>query len=107
MKLAVPHFAALIVRDDVCIVDVRSAAEYRDDGHLPGAINIPVQTILAHAASLAGYATIACICATGTRSQSAVRLLRSAGMAHVYDIVGGYAAWHEAGCVVSPGVVPA
>ena len=54
MKLAVPHFAALIDRDDVCIVDVRRAAEYRDDGHLPGAINIPVQTILAHVASLAG-----------------------------------------------------
>jgi rhodanese-related sulfurtransferase len=107
MKLEVPHFAALIDRDDVCIVDVRSATEYRDDGHLPGAINIPVQTILAHVDSLAGYASIACICATGTRSQSAVRLLRSAGMAHVYDIVGGYAALHEAECVVSPGVVPA
>jgi rhodanese-related sulfurtransferase len=59
----------------------------------------------AHVASLAGYGTIACICASGTRSQSAVRLLRSAGMAHVYDIVGGYAAWHEAGLPVSSGLV--
>jgi rhodanese-related sulfurtransferase len=42
MKLAVQHLAALIDRDDVCIVDVRSATEYRDDGHLPGSINIPV-----------------------------------------------------------------
>ncbi len=107
MKLAAQHLAVLIDRDDVCIVDVRSAAEYRDDGHLPGAINIPVQTILAHVASLAGYASIACICATGTRSKSAVRLLRSVGIAHAYDVVGGYAAWHEAKCVVSPRVVPA
>ncbi|MFM2308538.1 MAG: hypothetical protein RLY87_658 [Chloroflexota bacterium] len=97
MKLTVAQLATLIAEDAVCLVDVRDVAEFLEDGHIPGALNIPVPTILEHVVSLMGDRPIACMCASGMRSKSATRLLRLAGVTQVYDIIGGYAAWQAAG----------
>ena len=97
MKLTVMQLATLIATDALCLVDVRDVTEFQEDGHIHGAVNIPVTSILEHVVSLKGERPIACMCASGQRSQSAARLLRIAGITPVYDIIGGYAAWQAAG----------
>ena len=61
------------------LVDVRMPAEYAA-GHVPGAVNIPVQE-LAHRLEELGSTERAVVvyCRSGARSASAARLLREAG----------------------------
>src|SRR5262245_3153989 len=55
------------------VLDVRTAAEYAD-GHIPGAINIPRDELLARAAELADArdSDIVVYCKTGPRATEAI-----------------------------------
>jgi rhodanese-related sulfurtransferase len=67
------------------IIDVRSAAEFRD-GHIPGSRNIPLEQVGAKAAELkkAGKPVIT-VCRSGNRSGMAKAKLRAAGIDEVYN----------------------
>ncbi|HEY2432671.1 MAG TPA: MBL fold metallo-hydrolase [Vicinamibacterales bacterium] len=82
---------ALRARDDLYVVDVRSAHEWRAD-HAPGAVNIPVGDLPARVGELPPGRTIATICEGGYRSSLASSLLAQEGIA-VVNVAGGMAAY--------------
>jgi len=86
-------------RDDVVIVDVRSASEYAS-GHVPGAMNIPLEQLVVRASELPGEAKVILTCRTGRRSGGGVDTLESAGVSGVVHMDGGIVAWRRAGLPV-------
>ena len=77
----------------VVIVDVRTSEEYRE-GHIPGAISIPNESIedTMPAALPDLDADIIVYCRSGVRSEQAVEKLNSIGYTHLYDL-GGILNW--------------
>jgi rhodanese-related sulfurtransferase len=73
-------------------VDVRTAVEFAT-GHLPGAVNIPLDQLGARAGELRSeQRPVVVYCASGTRSSQAKRILARAGVAEVHDL-GGMGRW--------------
>ncbi len=77
----------------VIIVDVRTAEEY-ESGHLPGAVNIPVETISDEkpAALPVLDAQIVIYCRSGNRTVTAYKKLAALGYTNVHDM-GGIVDW--------------
>lgn len=75
------------------LVDVRTQAEY-DEGHIPGAILIPNETISDEmpTALTDPKATILLYCRSGNRSAQAAKKLAELGYEKVYDF-GGIVDW--------------
>lgn len=74
------------------LLDVRTPEEFAE-GHLPGAINIPVQELTARIAELGREdRPIVVYCRSGARSSSARRMLEAAGHQKVIDL-GPKSAW--------------
>ena len=76
-------------------IDVRSASEYAT-GHLPGAINIPLEQIELRVGDLSENEPLVLICQRGARAQMAASRLASCGRA-IAVLEGGTQAWIEAG----------
>jgi rhodanese-related sulfurtransferase len=76
------------------LLDVRSPDEYAG-GHLPGAVNVPLDEVEAVAARYAGQDVVT-VCHSGARGLAAARLLSGAG-ARVRSLAGGTEAWRQAG----------
>ncbi|WP_426504481.1 rhodanese-like domain-containing protein [Dactylosporangium sp. McL0621] len=72
----------------VAVLDVRSPSEYTD-GHVPGAVNVPLVELDAVAGT-----DVVTVCHSGGRSLAA-RLLAAAG-ARVQSLAGGTEAWRHA-----------
>jgi hydroxyacylglutathione hydrolase len=81
---------------DAFVLDVRQPGEYAD-GHIPGAMNIPLGELPERIDDLDGDAPLAVVCAGGYRSSAAASLLQRAGFARVMNVVGGTGAWIRAG----------
>src|SRR4051812_14136583 len=73
------------------LLDVRSEMEFRG-GAIPGAINIPVQSLAGRLGELDRARPVVVYCASGMRSASAASLLKRNGFAEVHDL-GPAAAW--------------
>lgn len=73
------------------IVDVRTQEEYRS-GHIPGALNIPVDTIGAKPPTPQKDALIILYCRSGNRSGTAKRVLEQAGYTRVVNF-GAVSRW--------------
>lgn len=56
------------------VVDVRSAGEYAA-GHIPGAVNIPLEEVESRLADLATHARVVVACQSGTRAAMACEML--------------------------------
>jgi rhodanese-related sulfurtransferase len=81
-----------LVQAGARLVDVRTPGEFAA-GHLPGAINIPVQELDGRLAELKPKDTpVVLYCRSGRRSGSAARTLKSAGFAVVRDL-GSMSRW--------------
>lgn len=80
---------------DHILVDVRTVAEF-NEGHIEGAINIPVEELDQHLDLLPKDETIVLYCRSGNRSATAADILTDEGYSSVYDIDGGVIAWGEA-----------
>jgi rhodanese-related sulfurtransferase len=76
-------------------IDVRSASEYAT-GHLPGAINIPLEQIELRVGDLAENEPLVLICQRGARAQMAATRLGPYGR-NIAVLEGGTQAWVEAG----------
>jgi len=74
------------------VVDVREPWEYRQ-GHVRGALLIPLGQLSSRLSELNPEKPVAVICASGSRSQSAAALLGQKGFKTVYNILGGTGAW--------------
>jgi phage shock protein E len=78
--------ARQLVQAGARLVDVRTPGEF-GAGHLPGAINIPVQELEARAGELRPVdVAVVVYCRSGHRSGNAARLLKKAGFAAVHDL---------------------
>ncbi len=70
------------------LLDVRTAEEF-SAGHIPAAVNIPVDDLRAHLSELPHERDIAVYCQVGQRGYLATRILRQKGFA-ASNISGGY-----------------
>ena len=74
------------------LVDVRSGGEYRE-GHIPGAINVPLSRLEGVTAIAPSYETpLFVYCYSGARSAQATDRLQKMGYQKVQNI-GGIATW--------------
>ncbi|MCZ2484067.1 rhodanese-like domain-containing protein [Aquirufa antheringensis] len=76
-------FKALLA-DGATLVDVRTPAEFKD-GHIKGAINLPLQTLGSNLNKLKKDQVIITCCRSGSRSRMARRQLQAAGYTQVYN----------------------
>jgi rhodanese-related sulfurtransferase len=79
---------------DVVIVDVRDESEFKE-GHIPTAINIPVETFATRSEVLHKEKKIVVYCNTGGRSYNAYRKLMKLAYPNIYQTT--LAEWNEAG----------
>jgi rhodanese-related sulfurtransferase len=66
------------------VVDVRTPAEYKD-GHVKGAINLPLQTLGNNLNKLKKDQVIITCCRSGSRSGTAKRMLKANGFEQVHN----------------------
>ena len=74
------------------LLDVRTPEEFRE-GHIPGAVNVPLHTMEKTANVVKDKDTpLFVYCRSGVRSRQAVSALQHMGYTHVKNL-GGIAAW--------------
>ena len=88
------------------MVDVRERFEHQGS-HIPGAENIPLDTVAEEAKRLQEHGTVYVSCNTGGRSSQACEVLQKHGV-NVVNVEGGFSAWAKAGFEVVGGrkVIP-
>jgi rhodanese-related sulfurtransferase len=90
--------------EDLAIIDVRTGGEFNGDlGHVPGAMNIPVQDLESKLLSLKEQLepmkgeTIYAVCRTDTRAGMAAKTLKKLGFKDVRVMQGGMIRWKREG----------
>jgi glyoxylase-like metal-dependent hydrolase (beta-lactamase superfamily II)/rhodanese-related sulfurtransferase/TusA-related sulfurtransferase len=101
---------------DVAVVDVRELSEW-DEGHIEGALHLPMFEATARRAEVPDGRAVAVVCAGGLRSSAVISALQRHGMGRFHNVTGGMAAWAKAGYSVTrqrpapaapaPGAAPA
>lgn len=74
------------------LVDVRSQMEFQQ-GHVPGAINIPLQDLQGRTQEISNEKPVVVICASGNRSMSGSGIFVREGFSDVYNLQGGTMIW--------------
>ncbi|WP_432129335.1 rhodanese-like domain-containing protein [Streptomyces sp. bgisy082] len=83
---------------ELTVIDVRTPGEFAG-GHLPGALNIPLdrlESALPEIRAAAGRGEVLVVCASGARSENACRTLAEHGVAAA-TLAGGTGAWAAGG----------
>jgi rhodanese-related sulfurtransferase len=95
----VSEAAALVAEEpELVVLDVRTPAEFAA-GHLPGAVNLDVESadFAARVAELPTDEAYLVYCRTDNRSGVATQQMAELGFDEVYDVQGGIEAWVAAG----------
>jgi uncharacterized membrane protein YdjX (TVP38/TMEM64 family)/rhodanese-related sulfurtransferase len=90
-------------RKDLLVLDVRTEDDFTgEQGHIEGAVNIPVEELEKRMDELGDYLEhpVAIVCRTDKRSAKAELLLAEEGFADVHVVRGGMTKWIEAGLPV-------
>jgi len=74
------------------LLDTRTDKEYKQ-GHIPGAIHIPLSDIGTRAKKLRKDKEMVVYCQNGNRSIWAIKRLMGMGFTTLYNLKGGYSAW--------------
>lgn len=105
-----PAAAQAAMREGAVLVDIRSASDRERDGIVPGSLHVP-RTVLEwrldpgsdwrspHAPQLGERVIV--LCDHGFSSVLAAATLVELGFARAADVLGGFAAWREAGLPVA------
>lgn len=80
----------------VLIVDVRTPMEFAQ-GHVPGAVNLPVEEVSRWAKDLPKDRPVYLYCRSGRRSLQAAEYLARQGYRNLYNLEGGILAIERAG----------
>jgi hydroxyacylglutathione hydrolase len=83
---------------DVTVVDVRRDDEW-EEGHIPGAIHIPLAALSKRFAEIPNDKPIAVHCQGGTRSAIAASILETNSI-HAANVPGGFSEWIASGYAV-------
>ena len=89
-KTITTNEALELINKGAIIIDVRTVDEY-NEGHIKGAINIPVDTI--EDITYDKMDTLIIYCATGVRSAKAANILADMGYTSLYNLDGGLLNW--------------
>lgn len=103
-----PDAAYAAQSEGALLVDTRSSDERARDGVIPGALHIPRSVLewrldpdadpAFHNPHVAGLDQwIVLVCAHGESTSLAAATLQELGFSRATDVVGGFAAWHDAG----------
>ena len=84
-----------VVRGGATLLDVREGGEWKS-GHAPGAIHLPLADIDKAPRRLRQGRPVVVMCASGMRSRTAAKHLRSLGW-DAASLSGGIGAWQRAG----------
>ena len=81
-------------RESLCILDVRSEAEFRGDlGHIEASTLIPLDELRERLDEVPTDMPVVVICQSGKRSAMATQILQSAGFEQIANIPGGLIHW--------------
>ena len=86
----------MLAADEVVLVDVREKDE-RDDGYIPGSLNVPYRLVRDVGADLADGKPVVTICESGVRAGIAASVLEAQGVDARPVLHGGIAAWESTG----------
>ena len=78
-----------LVKNKEFLLDVREEYEYQE-GHVKGAVNLPLREILSQKDTLPKDRDIYVYCRSGHRSADAVNFLKSLGFKKVHNVEGGF-----------------
>ena len=98
-EITAARLAELIDKGEALVVDVREVNEFAD-GHIPGAVNMPLSTFQASKLPKAEGKTIILNCLGGKRSGMALDKCSVAQEAVDTHLAGGFGAWASAGLPV-------
>lgn len=90
--------------EGVTVIDVREPDEYTE-GHVPGAVPIPLDEVPDRVDEVPDDHTVYMICARGGRSMRAAEHLAEQGR-DVVNVAGGTMGWVDAGHRTVPGTSP-
>jgi rhodanese-related sulfurtransferase len=96
--------AIALASGESVLLDVREQYEW-DAVHAPGATHLAMSTMQSGPVELAEDANYLVICASGARSQTVASALTAAGYAAA-NVIGGMAAWEQAGGPVERPAAP-
>lgn len=92
----IDHDAFMAIANESMIVDVRTPEEYAE-GHVPGAVNIPLSTIEDNIDLFGAKDTsIIMYCRSGVRAGKALNILSEAGYNNLNHLEGDMSGWQEA-----------
>ncbi|MBP1765537.1 MAG: Rhodanese-related sulfurtransferase [Firmicutes bacterium] len=80
---------------EVVFIDVRTPEEYQE-GHVPGAILIPLAELEKRQDEVTKDKRVFLICRSGNRSAKANVILQKYGYVNTYSVAGGMMKWQEA-----------
>jgi hydroxyacylglutathione hydrolase len=83
-------------RPDLVVIDVREPFEW-DEGHIEGALHVPMGEALARKDLVPDGRPKAVLCAGGLRSSTVISALARAGLTDWYNVIGGMTAWQKGG----------
>lgn len=104
MALKVEPFAELLTTADPLVIDVREPAEYAE-GHVPGAINIPLRTLTDHLDVIPMDRPVVVYCASGHRAGIATTALQTIGYSNVRSFAPSWNGWTAAEMASSTALV--
>ena len=81
---------------DVAVIDVREHSEWID-GHIKGAIHLPMLEAAARRGEVPADRPKAVLCAGGLRSSTAISVLKRHGIQGWFNVTGGMGAWKRFG----------
>lgn len=84
------------------VIDVREADEY-NEGHIPGAVNIPMRSISQNLEEVPTDQPIIVYCASGHRAGMSLTALQVVGLSGSRSFPAGYGAWESSGEEVAMG----
>jgi len=87
---------SIVKSDNAALIDVRQPSEY-GSGHIPHAINIPLQTLVANLDKIPNDRPVILYCATGYRTAMGVMTLQMLGHTNVRAFPPSIQGWKAAG----------
>ena len=98
---ASPYLIERVANNEWLLIDVRSPQEFAD-GHIPGAVNMPNDSINDYIADLEGHTDkpIIIYCRSGRRAQLAMKVLQDMDFSEVMHLEGDMLGWSAAGLTI-------